>query len=92
MPMMQSVMVQVTQEDIARGERWAAFRCPVAFAAERAGLGRKGVTNYDILVRGKIIPLPGYVTEWINAYDAGCLVEPIRFSIEVPEDGTGEAP
>lgn len=85
------IHIEVTAEHIANGERRSGGGCPVALAVNEALW-----SYYDVAVspryvslhsnRGKSFcaPLPRNATKFIDAFDAGLLVEPMAFDLEVP--------
>lgn len=83
--------IEVTNDDIQRGEPCEPLRCPVALAVTRA-TGACGddlvIVDYDSMytrVCGIIwkASLPMDIKEFIRAFDAGESVVPSEFNIEV---------
>lgn len=83
------ITVEVTQEDIDQGQRCSCRGCPVALALERA-------TGISWLVDGGCIyvdwrsfqvfaVLSPEVRAFIHRFDCGKPVQPITFTLEVPE-------
>jgi hypothetical protein len=94
------ITVQVTQEDIADGERYACCECPVALALKRA-TGREwfvtGVflnllkpgqsfTDSGVAAVELTLDTPQEVKTFIHAFDENDPVKPFTFEIETPEE------
>jgi hypothetical protein len=83
---MKTVTIEVTASDIFQGRPSEAFECPVAIAAARALGKTAGLTTTSMLVGGdQFITVPPQVTEWITRFDTGQPVEPITFTVNVPD-------
>lgn len=80
--------VYVTADDIERGIKASAHFCPVARAVERA-IGRTvSITHAAIYFGIEFIRVetPLKVIRFINRFDNGEPVMPMRFSLDVPAD------
>jgi hypothetical protein len=87
--------VEVTHDDIARGEREKPCECPVALALKRAGC--TGVEVWEGEVLGWFegihfqVPPPDAVDRFVEAFDNGGVsvpsVAPFTFDLDI-----GEAP
>lgn len=80
------VRIEVTQEDIDQGKRGDARACPIALAAQRAGVELRAYSlSYDIYRDGqrtqKVIPWPPGVTGWMDRFDRGEYVPPLTFTL-----------
>ena len=79
--------VVVTAEDIAKGERYSANRCPVALALNRlvpdssVGYGGDGYKAWigDGWASSK--PLPPIAQNFVGRFDQGLPVEPFDFTL-----------
>lgn len=80
--------IEVTAEDIARGKRGNACHCPIALAAERAGMRHVKVDLDSIGEKftggcwGRWSYLPVDACEFVDRFDKGLPVEPFAFEIE----------
>ena len=80
-----SVKIEVTQEDIDRGERKSAKRCPIARACLRAGLKNVEV---DAMVEcegvkgDRLYGRCSLIEPFVEAFDAGNKVFPFSFEFE----------
>ena len=86
--------IEVTAEDIAKGERLRACRCPVALALSRAGFEEPevypsyGPDDYspggagEIIAGGDRFALPLTVDRFVAAFDEGKPVEPFAFDLD----------
>jgi hypothetical protein len=78
--MQTTVKIQVTDEDILEGVPKSGRWCAVARAAKRAGVPVLEVTNTGIYTpAGSVYVLSREVTDWIDRFDLGQLVEPFEF-------------
>lgn len=85
--------VSVTETDITDGVRANCVFCPIARAIQRQlAAGCEAITGYrHLTVLGPAEPdytrltLPDRVTTWITRFDAGEPVEPLTFTLPVPE-------
>lgn len=86
-PAQRSYVVDVCDEDIAKGRRGSPRRCAVARAVKRSGLGPVAVTGASIVIPGLPRPttlaLLSEIEDWISAWDAHEAVRPFRFRIEL---------
>lgn len=81
--------ITVTKEDIECGQRRDPENCAIARALVRAGLDHFGVMGPSIMVAdgwGRLasLRLPEEVSDWILNFDAGNLVEPLSFKLDLP--------
>lgn len=87
--------IEVTKEDIEKGERKDGIHCPVARAVCRVfgePLGQIGVptntieyfgtTNRELYEAGEV-RLPYLVSRKIEEFDNGCSMEPFSFEVEI---------
>lgn len=88
------INVEVTQEDIRSGNKKSATTCPLALAISRSAattvtVGIQGITFWRIDkewgYQGTEIKQPKDVADWRQRYDAGELVLPFGFTLDVPE-------
>jgi hypothetical protein len=87
------IKIEVTQDDINKGERGNARFCPIARACSRiipnsskpsiAG-GRWNYVNVNNIERR--FNVPDFVNDFINDYDLNNPVTPIEFDIDIPEN------
>lgn len=79
--------IEVTQEDIEKGQRHRSLSCPVALAVNRAFNGGSiyvGSSHiYDENDGMRTIDLPIEAISFIRVFDSGKVVKPFKFSIEV---------
>lgn len=83
------VRINVTQRDIKEGEPRNGYLCPVARAVRRHLADGRFVNVSDHLRIGGLTeayPLPSRITEFITQYDRFEIVNPVRFSIDLPEE------
>jgi hypothetical protein len=79
------MLINVTQDDIDKGEPCRAFCCPIALAIERQtkALPESVVVYRQITIGSKfIMDSPPEVLNFIDKFDDGKNVEP--FSFELP--------
>lgn len=94
------IKIDVTQEDIGKGERGCQSRCPVALACRRAGIKEAlvgtGALNYlttaNDAVKIHVVPLPQEVKDFVSRFDymsyrggVPQLVEPFSFELELED-------
>ena len=79
-----SITISVDLDDISRGQRHASRNCPIAHAAERAGIKGPSVCAGAIVGSHKTYALPAESSDWLFAFDRGEPVAPITFEV-VPE-------
>jgi hypothetical protein len=96
-PVMKTIKIIVTADDIAKGRPANADACPIALAAKRAGLvGTIVVTHKAIGLWYSIgghpysfgsVMLPDHVVAWIKNFDLSGRKwsEPIEFEVDVPD-------
>lgn len=92
------LVINVTQEDIEKGERGECARCPVARALQRATgdpiadvipgehRGLSARFHATSVTPAKRHPLPDAVVDWIGKYDGAVGDEPVKpftFELEV---------
>jgi hypothetical protein len=77
------MLVKVTAEDIANGQRENPIACPIALAVKRISDDPYSVTvGTQILSHANsVIMLPIEATNFISQFDAGCDVEPFEFHV-----------
>jgi hypothetical protein len=84
---MSAVTIEVTAEDIARGQKFYCSNCPVALAASRA-LGHPVVAGANVMyvrVGGyPTLELPPVAKSFIEDFDSGENVSPFSFTLEWP--------
>ena len=83
-----TIRVEVTAEDIAKGERRVAWRCPIALACGRVFgepiIGRDGC---NLTVEGRRltdVELPAVAKRFTLDFDECRPVEPFAFDLELP--------
>lgn len=79
--------VNVRQEHIDAGSRYACTKCPVALAlSDRLPDSdpRVGTKDFDSAF-GVCIPLPEVAREFIAAFDRVAPVKPFKFKLVIPE-------
>lgn len=81
--------IKVTQKHIDEGLRWNCSYCPIALAIKEllkvAVVSVNARTVYfpfDI----KSEKLPLNISTFIKRFDAGCIVYPIEFELEIPHE------
>ena len=79
-----TIRVEVTEEDIAKGEKKDHCYCPLALAFKRAGLKDPIVENYTAEHAGGLIELPLEACDFVHDFDLGRPVEPFTFTVELP--------
>jgi hypothetical protein len=91
------VRVEVTAEDIAKGERAECGRCPVALACKRVLPGARVMVDgcsidFTLKPAGEgewddwtSIEAPAEVDAFIQAFDDGHPVAPFAFDLDIPE-------
>ncbi len=90
---MSTVKVEVTFDDVAKGERGDCRYCPIALALERVLTERAlfVVDGRTISWAGPTVGAHGYVDlpesarEFIYVFDGAGDVEPFEFEIELPD-------
>jgi hypothetical protein len=83
--------IRVTAKDIREGEKHNARSCPIARACVRAGLEEPKVTpeyvSFAIDVTAgplrRSTNLPLTAKKFVQAFDAGLIVQPFQFTIDV---------
>ena len=79
------VTVDVTWEDIAKGQPEEKCLCPIALALMRVGFRDVTVTGEEIRVGKRIEETPEAAAEFVDLFDADrVLVEPFSFCLPVP--------
>jgi hypothetical protein len=81
--------IDVTQEDIEKGERRHACRCPIARAISRAASSQatvgQSVAGYSAWIGDTKVLLPACAAVFAHSFDAGDVVSPFSFDLEVPQ-------
>lgn len=85
--------INVTSEDISRGEPKNARCCPVAIAIGRHANWATEVTvdryeigfETDINCESELVSTPAEASEFIKDFDAGMPVQPFSFNLDIPE-------
>lgn len=84
---MAKVRIEVTAEDIAKGNPGDACACPVALALQRVlGDAQCSTDGLECYVGGQreLVNAPPSVREFVDRFDKQADVEPFAFEIEVP--------
>lgn len=92
--MIQMIIINVTQDEINRGERNKCKSCPIALSIIRSVdyphvyVGKNIVTFYTShdfsrILPSKIVKLPKEIQNWIYAFDSKMPVMPISFELDV---------
>lgn len=83
--------IQVTAEDISRGEAGDNYGCPIALAARRAGID-VAVGTDKVLTRrsGVRYLLPPEAVMFIEKFDRKMMVEPFEFDLGGLYDEQGD--
>jgi hypothetical protein len=84
---MPTLTVQVTAEDIEKGQRRNTWTCPVCRALWRttgAKWAADSSTCYPLTNRNAFIPLPPDAITFISTFDATGWGEPFEFQLEMP--------
>lgn len=79
-----TMRIEVTQEDIKKGERHSGISCPIALALKRALPGRHvGVSEEtaDIGENARVL-LPLEAQDFIDDFDDGLGVDPFAFELD----------
>ncbi len=80
--------IDVTAEDIAKGEAGSSARCPVALALQRAISKPVAVSKTYVYISGynlSTVMLPSEASEFIGKFDRNHEpVKPFTFHIEIP--------
>jgi len=87
---MQRVRISLTQSDLSLGKRACPYKCPIALAAERAGLNVIMVGNDYILIpdpdpkisNPRRIRLPRNAINFTFDFDKGIDTKPFDFYVE----------
>ncbi len=79
--------IQVTQEDIDRGQRYDGESCPIALAIARVRSDIKEIqiTPYFAILGSRRCPLPLVARSFIWAFDIGDKPRTIEFDLEISE-------
>jgi hypothetical protein len=84
---MPTLTVQVTQEDIDKGDRLNNWRCPLCRALWRATREKwvvEQTTCFPLSNRNAFIPLPAEAIKFISTFDQTGCGEPFEFQLEMP--------
>jgi len=85
---MKTITIRVTADHIARGKRSDALYCPLALAAQDAGLTEPHVASCALYWGGGYgIVLPLFVQDFIGWFDRGDAVAPFEFDLDLPDAG-----
>lgn len=81
--------INVTEDDIRKGQIGNCDACPVALALQRA-IGRRWIYTYGRVVDAKgakthLCELPEIATQFIKKFDSAKKVNPIQFEIEIKD-------
>ena len=93
--MSRRIRINVTKRDIDRGIPYSSHACPVASAIRRHShladycVGPTYVVNGEGIIDDVAIPLPEVAIRFVSDFDAGRPVNPIRFTLEPPEEERG---
>ena len=79
-----NITINVTKDDIIKGQKGKCFYCPVALATKRT-LKCKNIMirSEELVSSGFRAVLPLVVRQWIWDYDHGQFVEPLSFELEL---------
>lgn len=81
------MIIHVTEEDIAKGERSCCYFCPIAIAIKRENPELMSITvgSWKIAFRenNKFVTflVPKSVTEFVDRFDKGLRVKPFNFKL-----------
>jgi hypothetical protein len=87
------VVVEVTAEDIAKGEKGSCERCPIALALARAADMDRVHAHLDCLwgwpagdpdANSIVASTPIEASNFIDDFDSGEPVNPFTFTVELP--------
>ena len=84
---MKTIKVCVTKEDIAKGKRDTATKCPVALALNRIGFKNAKIGNYACTLKGNWndhVAIPTAVRNRILKFDVGASIKPFTFILKIP--------
>ena len=78
--------IEVTTEDIAKGQPCDGSFCPIALACDRLGLVL-AVCDTELLDAGcnHVCDLPIEAQQFVRDFDDGRFVAPFCFEVELPE-------
>jgi hypothetical protein len=79
------VRVEVTKDDISRGDPGNCLGCPIALALLRCGLRCVVVRDDVIRVGGRECDMPSAASEFVQMFDARADVAPFAFDLDIPE-------
>jgi hypothetical protein len=83
------IKVEVTKEDIEKGQRKKSKSCPIFFALKRIGFKRFEVGSFCVVsARGKATGLthPKKVSDTILAFDHGAAMKPFRYTWAIEDE------
>jgi hypothetical protein len=84
-----AIKIDVTSDDIAKGEREQPCRCPIALALTRAHPGQwvlgEHTADFYFDDADGTISLPNEARDFIKRFDNGDPVEPFSFELELDE-------
>jgi len=76
------MIVEVTQDDIDKGCRANAYRCPVALALSRTFNKHVGANSCWAAFESHDVRLPEIASKFVKDFDCELPVSPIRFEID----------
>jgi len=77
------VRVEVTAEDIVKGEPKDHCFCPLALACKRAGIRSPVVENYSLESEDGNAALADEACDFVHDFDLGRPVKPFSFEVEL---------
>ena len=83
---MKTYTIEVTQEDIDKGNRLAPCSCPVALAISRATNKCAIVSSQDVSFQaygGGFVYFDAIVRDFINKFDGRQPVQPFKFDLDI---------
>ena len=85
--------IEVTAEDIEKGNQGNCWRCPVALALMRAfQTNRVSVTGPYAQIKGERFDLPNKVQRFISSFDKGTDVTPFTFQLPLEAQSSLSSP
>lgn len=85
-----NMIISVTKEDIIKGNRGSADRCPVALAFKRALLPKQskiavGSQTFSVRIKGHYSQgdLPARAIRFIRRFDSSESVKPFTFALDI---------
>jgi hypothetical protein len=74
--------ITVTKEHIKHGKRGSCCLCPVALACEAAGFTQVWIEPGHFMLDKQPVAPPLKVDFWINRFDRGEKVRPMKFQVD----------